>query len=587
MRSLRTLRLMFAMVTALLLLGAIPAHSTHNVPVVALAIDRRAPTTVYAGTYGGGGVFKSTDGGESWRVSGLAYIDALVIDPMTPTTLYAGIDNVGTYKSTDGGANWSSAGIGVITSLAVDPLTPTTLYAGTRGEGTTFGGVYKSTDGGTSWTAVVLFETTNGWFGEYCFPCGGVSALAIDPQTPTTIYGQREPITVYRDEWGEISWWTPSAVIKSTDGGLSWNAVGLVDLGVRVLAIDPLTPTTVYAASDSGVYKSADGGATWNASGGLVGVVASLAIDPFTPTTLYAGANDAVHKSTDGGVSWNVNTLTGAGPVSSLAIDPRTPTTLYAGTASGGVFKSANSGASWNPTGLITWTHISSISANPSSVVRGSPSIVTVTLSAPASAGGAVVGIYSPYVPAPASVTVAEGATSADFTLSTSFSTEDAAPVWIYAFYGGLSSFTKLTLTPGSVMATMRSPAAGSTLGGSTVTFDWNAGAGATQYWLTIGTTGIGSNDVYGGSQGTNLTGTVSRFPINGGPVYVRLWTLVGGTSWQFTDYIYTAATQTKAVLTSPAPGSTLGGGGRHLRVECGRGGDAVLAHDWNDRGWE
>ncbi len=83
---------------------------------------------------------------------------------------------------------------------------------------------------------------------------------------------------------------------------------------------------------------------------------------------------------------------------------------------------------------------------------------------------------------------------------------------------------------------------------------------GATQYWLTIGTTGVGSNNVYGGSQGTNLTGTASRFRINGGPVYLRLWTLPGGTSWQFTDYTYTAATQTKAVLTSPAPGSTLGG---------------------------
>src|SRR5258705_12198948 len=99
-RNVRTLRLIFSMATAFLLLGAIPAHSTHSVPIPALAIDRRTPTTLYAGTDGGGGVFKSTDGGESWSVSGLAYIDALVIDPLTPTTLHAGIGSSGTYEST-------------------------------------------------------------------------------------------------------------------------------------------------------------------------------------------------------------------------------------------------------------------------------------------------------------------------------------------------------------------------------------------------------------------------------------------------------------------------------------------------------
>src|SRR5262245_44821260 len=95
----RTFGLVFSAVTALQLLGALPAHATLSVPGIDLEIDRRTSTTLYAGTQGGGGVFKSTDGGESWGVTGLAYIDALVIDPLTPTTLYAGIDNWGTYKS--------------------------------------------------------------------------------------------------------------------------------------------------------------------------------------------------------------------------------------------------------------------------------------------------------------------------------------------------------------------------------------------------------------------------------------------------------------------------------------------------------
>src|SRR5882724_7754483 len=102
MSGMRAFRLVLAVVIAVLVLRAAPAHATHSVPVIALEIDRRTPTTLYAGTDGGGGVFKSTDGGDSWSVSGLAYIDALVIDPLTPTTLHAGIDSWGTYKSTDG-----------------------------------------------------------------------------------------------------------------------------------------------------------------------------------------------------------------------------------------------------------------------------------------------------------------------------------------------------------------------------------------------------------------------------------------------------------------------------------------------------
>ncbi|PYN89534.1 MAG: hypothetical protein DMD87_05345, partial [Candidatus Rokuibacteriota bacterium] len=108
--------------------------------------------------------------------------------------------------------------------------------------------------------------------------------------------------------------------------------------------------------------------------------------------------------------------------------------------------------------------------------------------------------------------------------------------------------------------AALTSPPPESTLTGATVTFGWSPGIGATQYWLTLGTTGIGSGDLYEQSQGTNLSGIVNWLPTNGKALYVRLWTLVGGTSWLFNDYTYTAATARPAVLTSPAPGSTLPG---------------------------
>jgi photosystem II stability/assembly factor-like uncharacterized protein len=91
------------------------------------------------------------------------------------------------------------------------------------------------------------------------------------------------------------------------------------------------------------VFKSTDGGGHWSAvnTGLTITDVVALAIDPATPTTLYAGTFGGVFKSTDGGTNWSaVNTGLTNTYVVALAIDPATPTTLYAGTNGGGVFKS-------------------------------------------------------------------------------------------------------------------------------------------------------------------------------------------------------------------------------------------------------
>src|SRR2546422_10904825 len=91
----------------------------------------------------------------------------------------------------------------------------------------------------------------------------------------------------------------------------------------------------------------------------------------------------------------------------------------------------------------------------------------------------------------------------------------------------------------------MTSPTPGSTLAGATVSFGWSAGTGATGYWLEVGTTGVGSTNLYSQSQGLNLSGTVNGLPTNGSTVYVRLWTRLSGT-WQLNDYTYRAASQNK-----------------------------------------
>ncbi len=115
----------------------------------------------------------------------------------------------------------------------------------------------------------------------------------------------------------------------------------LANMPVRTLAIDPQTPSTIYTGTDGGLFKSTDGGASWSASNnGLTNThISALAIGPETPSTIYAGIDGGVFKSTDGGASWSAsnNGLTNT-HISALAIGPETPSTIYAGTIGGGVF---------------------------------------------------------------------------------------------------------------------------------------------------------------------------------------------------------------------------------------------------------
>ena len=124
--------------------SATPANSWSNhsegIPgsdVTALAVDPVTPTTVYAGTWESGGVYKSTDCGGTWAAVGPAAtsVHALAIDPVTPTILYAGTDGSGVFKTTDGGGTWHTLNTGLtnttVRTLVIDPIEPRRVYAGT------------------------------------------------------------------------------------------------------------------------------------------------------------------------------------------------------------------------------------------------------------------------------------------------------------------------------------------------------------------------------------------------------------------------------------------------------------------------
>jgi len=120
-----------------------------------------------------------------------------------------------------------------------------------------------------------------------------------------------------------------------------WTPTGPVGRSVFVLAVDPKTPTTLYAVVDESVRKSVDGGTNWRLSGnGITKLMLSLAIDETNPTGFYAGGGPCrpslggticeggVFQSTDGGTSWGEVGLTGVA-VSFLTVIPTQPATVY------------------------------------------------------------------------------------------------------------------------------------------------------------------------------------------------------------------------------------------------------------------
>src|SRR4030095_15494383 len=190
--------------------------------------------------------------------------------------------------------------------------------------------------GGGNWT--------NDNYGER----SGGFTIAVNPTQPSTVYA---------DGLG---------VIRSTNGGRNWSLSnsGLGSTSIRLLLIDPLTPSTIYALASSfgaGVYKSTDGGNTWNlrTAGMPSNNVGSLAIDPVTPNILYAGFGSVIgsgthiYKTTDGANNWvPVGNAAITTPVA-LVVDPHNHTTIYAADSSstGGIFRSLDSGVTWQLVG--------------------------------------------------------------------------------------------------------------------------------------------------------------------------------------------------------------------------------------------
>jgi hypothetical protein len=122
----------------------------------------------------------------------------------------------------------------------------------------------------------------------------------------------------------------------------------------------------------------------------------------------------------------------------------------------------------------------------------------------------------------------------------------------LWSFIGGTWQFTDRQFNAFETgIAQMTSPPDNSTLGGSSVTFAWNKPAATTQVWLYVGTSPGGFN-IYTANEGVGTSRLVTGIPVSGAPVYVRLWSFMGGT-WKYIDYYYTAAGALVETTLSPS----------------------------------
>lgn len=228
---------------------------------------------------GSGGVWKTTNAGTTWTPifdsQGSYSIGCVTIDPNDPSVLWVGSgENVsgrhvgygdGVYKSLDGGKTWKNLGLHDsehISKILVDPRDSNRVYVAAQGPLWSDGGdrgVYLSTNGGESWQPVLQIG-----------PSTGVTDLEFDPENPDVLYAaayQRR-----RHVWGLLAGGPESGIYKSSDAGMTWgrlsNGLPKGDMGKIGLAVSPVDSGVVYATieagpDEKGFYRSMDSGASW------------------------------------------------------------------------------------------------------------------------------------------------------------------------------------------------------------------------------------------------------------------------------------------------------------------------------------
>ena len=314
----------------------------------------------------GDGVFRSDDAGKHWDAAGLAdthTISAIAIDPRNPEVVYASSMGHlfksnparGVFKSTDGGKTWKKIlyvddKTGAI-DLVMDPRDPRVLYAAMwqvyrtpwkLDDGGPGSGLYKSVDGGAHWTEI----SHNSGFPRGVLGRIGITVAANNPQVIYSIVQAKH-----------------GGVFRSDDGGASWRRVNsswsLRERAFYYMSIfaDPTNPEVVYVPEVDALWVSRDGGKSFSKLHTPHGDNHIVWIDPKDPKVLLEGNDGGATVSIDGGKTWSDEHNQPTGQFYHIALDDRFPFHIYGAQQDEGSFE----GPSATSSGAIPvgdWHHV-------------------------------------------------------------------------------------------------------------------------------------------------------------------------------------------------------------------------------------
>jgi len=325
------------------------------------------PTVFYFGSVDGG-VWKTTNAGLTWEPlfqhEPVASIGAIAIAPSDPEVIYAGTGEAdmrsdisigdGMYKSTDGGKTWRPVGLSQTTQIGrilVDPRNPDIVLVAALGhayDANPQRGVFRSTDGGRTWRKV-LYKNGN----------TGAIDLAFSPDNPQVVYAalwqaRRPPWSQYPPTGGP-----GSGIYKSTDEGKTWRQLsghGLPAGELGRIGLAAATGNRIYAVIDcrqGGLYRSDDGGANWEQVSGDPRIwsrgwyFGRVTVDPQNPNVVWV-PNVALYRSSDGGRRFSVvKGAPGGDDYHILWIDPADRQRMIVGSDQGTVV-SVDGGRTWS-----------------------------------------------------------------------------------------------------------------------------------------------------------------------------------------------------------------------------------------------
>lgn len=320
----------------------------------------------YFATAASGGVWKTLNAGTSWTPvfdnEGSYSMGTVVMDPKNPNAVWVGTGENnsqrsvgygdGVYRSDDGGRTWRNMGLKDsqhIARILIDPRDSNTVYVAAQGPLWGPGGdrgLYKTTDGGKTWNpSLKISENT------------GVTDVVMDPRDPNVLYAaayQRR-----RHVWTLIDGGPESAIYKTTDAGANWSklANGLPngEMGRVGLAIAPTNPDILYAQIEAanrrgGIFRSTDRGASWerrNEFDTTAMYYSTIYVDPKNSDRIYS-MNVRIMVSDDGGTTLRPLTARFVHvDYHALWIDPN-DTNYYLAGNDGGIYESFDRGANWH-----------------------------------------------------------------------------------------------------------------------------------------------------------------------------------------------------------------------------------------------